>query len=349
MRSRPLRLAFWLGGFVLYVTLCWQLADRQAHSELERVDGRLVLWWGAGLLPLLLLPGRWASRFGIRMAAVRVVWLNVGAVVLALLMPEASRFVLLCVPFIGIAFAATRLQPIDVAISAFVTWLAYGLVLLLLWRGGVINLPNELLAYVLFSLALAAMVSLGVEIARIRQQLLSQRQGLQLNLEAMRVAVFQDALTGVFNRRFVMEVLAREIAYVDREQTPLAVCYCDLDHFKAVNDQFGHAGGDRALADFADLAVSVVRSADYVARLGGEEFLLVLVGASAERARHVAQRLCARTRQLRTVCDLGTITFTVSCGVTGYRRGEGLGALLERADQALYQAKRGGRDQVVVV
>jgi diguanylate cyclase (GGDEF)-like protein len=74
-----------------------------------------------------------------------------------------------------------------------------------------------------------------------------------------------------------------------------------------------------------------------------------LVGASAERARNVAQRLCARTRELRTQSELGLVQFTVSCGVTGYKRGEGLSALLERADQALYRAKRDGRDQVVLV
>ena len=277
----------------------------------------------------------------------RVIWLNIGAIALALLTPGPSRFLLLCVPFIGIAFASTRLSPLEVLVSAVAGWLTYLVVLVTLIHGTDLDVQIELIAFVLFSLSLAAMVASGVEIADLQRRMVWQRQGLQQNLEHMRTAVFQDELTGVFNRRFVMEVLAREIAYVDRERTSLAVCYCDLDHFKAVNDKFGHAGGDLALQNFAQLAGSLVRSADYVARMGGEEFLLVLVGANAERARNVAQRLCVRTRALHTPSDLGSVQFTVSCGVTAYRRGEGLQALLSRADQALYKAKHGGRDQVV--
>ncbi len=104
-----------------------------------------------------------------------------------------------------------------------------------------------------------------------------------------------------------------------------------------------------ALKAFATLALSLVRTVDYVARFGGEEFLLVLVGANAERARNIAERLCAGTRELQDFVGSESIHFTVSCGVTQYRSGEGVHALLERADAALYSAKRGGRDRVVVV
>ncbi len=348
MQSRSVRLSIWLLGFLLFITLSWQLVELQTETGRTRVDQTLLLFWAGGLLVLVLFPPDAVLHLGLRLASLRVIWLNVGAVALALLTPGASRYLLLCVPFIGIAFASTRLSPMEVLVSALAAWLTYGIVLTALIIETHIDVPVELIAFALFSLSLAGMVTSGVEIADLHRQLIWQRQGLKQNLERMRAAAFQDELTGVFNRRFVMEVLSREIAYVDRERTSLAVCFCDLDHFKAVNDQFGHAGGDRALQDFAKLAGSLVRSADYVARLGGEEFLLVLVGASAERARNVAQRLCVRTRELRTRSDLGIVQFTVSCGVTGYRRGEGLAALLERADQALYQAKHGGRDQVVM-
>ena len=348
MQSRLVRLSVWLIGFLLYIGLCWQLVELQTEVGHARVDQTLLLLWAGGLLALVLFPPDAVSHLGLRLASLRVVWLNVGAVALALLTPGPSRFLLLSVPFIGIAFASTRLSPLEVVVSALAGWLTYVIVLVALIQGTDVDVQMELIAFGLFSLSLAAMVASGVEIAALHRQLVWQRQGLQQNLERMRTAVFQDELTGVFNRRFVMEVLAREIAYVDRERTSLAVCYCDLDHFKSVNDQFGHAGGDLALQNFAQLAGSLVRSADYVARLGGEEFLLVLVGANAERARNVAQRLCVRTRALHTPSDLGSVQFTVSCGVTAYRRGEGLTALLARADQALYQAKHGGRDQVVM-
>ena len=121
-----------------------------------------------------------------------------------------------------------------------------------------------------------------------------------------------------------------------------------LDHFKLVNDRYGHSVGDQVLKQFADLAGTVVRSMDYVARLGGEEFLLVLVGADERIAMQVAKRLGNGTRVMRIAGSERDFNITVSIGIAKYRLQESISELLDRADQALYEAKRTGRDRAVV-
>lgn len=347
MQSRRTRVTIWLAGFVVYLTLLCILVERgDTRAEIDAGLWLLSIW-GAVLLILVLLPPDPIATYGVRLAVVRAVWLCVGAIVLALLLPGPARFLLLTVPFVGIAFASTRLPAHEVLLVVLLTWLGYVVAEGWLVYRGIAALEESVLIAGVFSLSLAAMLSSGLEIAGLHQMLNQQRLGMQQNLDRLQMAALQDELTGVYNRRFVMEVLARELAYADRENQPLAVCYCDLDHFKALNDRHGHARGDLALREFAMLAISVVRSVDYVARIGGEEFLLVLVGVDAARARVVAERLCTGTRLLGDGQGHASTRFTVSCGVTQYVAREGVQSLLERADSALYAAKRGGRDRVV--
>ena len=157
----------------------------------------------------------------------------------------------------------------------------------------------------------------------------------------------------MYNRRYIMEVLSQQKALADRGHVGFALCYCDLDNFKLVNDRFGHARGDEVLKQFAEIAQSVVRTMDYVARLGGEEFILVLVGADHKEALNVASRLAQRCRDIVLGPDAGsdsdgTMHFSVSTGIASYRVEERIEDVIQRADSALYRAKNGGRDQIVV-
>jgi diguanylate cyclase (GGDEF)-like protein len=144
-----------------------------------------------------------------------------------------------------------------------------------------------------------------------------------------------------------MDVLGRQKALADRGHLSFTLCYCDLDHFKRINDRYGHQTGDRVLREFAGVAASVVRSVDFVARLGGEEFLLVLVGADEARAERVAERLCGRTRALAMIPEDPDYRQTVSVGLAAFRPEERIEDVIRRADRALYSAKSQGRDQIV--
>ncbi len=182
-----------------------------------------------------------------------------------------------------------------------------------------------------FSEAFNGMVE---QLARLQQQLRDQ---------AMR-----DALTGVFNRRFLMEILPRETAIAFREQRPLAFLLLDVDHFKNVNDRFGHQAGDQVLARLGRFLTGHLRTGDLAFRYGGEEFLVLLHGPAASEALRIGDRLRLGFEAEEITGEWGTLNATFSMGVAllpdDARTAE---EALRKADEALYRAKALGRNRVV--
>lgn len=153
-----------------------------------------------------------------------------------------------------------------------------------------------------------------------------------------------DDLTGVANRRRLMERLEEEISLSNRHGTPLSLMMLDLDHFKLINDTWGHLQGDHVLSNLATLCRQWLREEDLVARLGGEEFVLLIPLTPLTRCRALAERLCQRIAEHDF--GIGTGAITVSIGLAEYRQGDSRDALIARADRQLYVAKRHGRNRV---
>ena len=154
-----------------------------------------------------------------------------------------------------------------------------------------------------------------------------------------------DALTGLHNRRFFHETLAREVARAQRYQRRLSLIVFDLDDFKAINDRVGHLAGDAVLAEAAERLLSVVRTADIACRVGGDEFGVVLPESSIEEAELLAGRI-ARAINSRPITPAGTVN--LSAGVAELRPADRPTDLFERADEALYRAKELGKAQTHV-
>lgn len=152
----------------------------------------------------------------------------------------------------------------------------------------------------------------------------------------------RDSLTNVFNRRAWNEAAERLLSASGGR--PLALLFLDLDHFKLLNDQQGHAAGDRALVAVADALRTELRPSDLLGRYGGEEFIAMLDGIALEQAMQVATRLCRRIHRLEIPVDGSGLMLSVSIGVAIHMHDERLDALVERADQAMYQAKLDGRN-----
>ncbi|MDO6414751.1 diguanylate cyclase [Sphingomonas sp. BIUV-7] len=163
---------------------------------------------------------------------------------------------------------------------------------------------------------------------------------------AARVASETDSLTGLANRRQLLIVLERARELAGEKRQALAVAILDIDHFKRVNDTYGHVVGDRVLQRVAQAAMSALRGTDMIGRFGGEEFIIVLPNASLDVAETIADRVRAAIAAdaIDSFGDWPTVT--ASLGVAGWQPGETLTGLLQRADEALYDAKRGGRNMV---
>ena len=169
-------------------------------------------------------------------------------------------------------------------------------------------------------------------------------QGLQRALEQLEQAASTDRLTGAWNRRRFEEAVLPEIALVHRRREPLSLIMFDLDHFKRVNDTFGHGAGDMVLVETAQLVRLHLRASDSLVRWGGEEFLVMAPATRMDGALALAEKLRAALAAF-TFPEVGRVT--MSLGVAEYSLGEGLAAWIERADKALYVAKSEGRNRVV--
>ncbi len=190
-------------------------------------------------------------------------------------------------------------------------------------------------------------------LARVRTQIRRKRyqDRLRANYEQSLSMALTDSLTGVFNRRYVSAHLPRLLDRAIDNHKPVSVLMFDIDHFKVVNDSYGHDVGDEVLKEVATRASRNLRTFDLVARLGGEEFIVILPDTDGEGAQAVAERLRQRIGDtpFRVSAPVGEIAVTVSVGVSiGGRLGDTAEAVVKRADEALYDAKRQGRNCVVL-
>ena len=182
----------------------------------------------------------------------------------------------------------------------------------------------------------------GRRVIELQGQLIEARETLRL--EAMR-----DALTGLLNRRALLERMQEELARAERRSTPVTSLMIDIDHFKRINDAFGRAVGDEVLREVGRRLRVVVRNYDVVGRLGGEEFLVLAPDCDVDRGLLMARRVTAALGQTPIATRAGAIALTVSIGVASTRQEPGRPEEIVRAsDSALYRAKRAGRDRIEI-
>jgi two-component system cell cycle response regulator len=196
---------------------------------------------------------------------------------------------------------------------------------------------------------LDARIFAALRVKSTKHELERRNSELQSMLHHVETLAITDPLTGLFNRRRFDDVLKREFAITKRYSTPLSCLMVDVDHFKRINDLYGHDAGDRVLCGVANRVAARLREVDTPARFGGEEFAVLLPQTPKQGALVVAERIAAVVRREHFEFADGSASVTVSVGVADSRdvTGSGPDALVKAADTALYQAKSRGRDQVV--
>lgn len=269
----------------------------------------------------------------------------------AVLFGGELRILLLVGTVFGVLYGALHLNRDGVRAVTLTTLLTYAVAVTLYSQlsvfDGLLRPGFEWVsALALITLTLSGLL-VANEVVRLRERAQRRNGRLSDALQRVEELALRDELTGLYNRRHLLDFVQRQLASVDRGGASFTLCYCDLDFFKQVNDLFGHKCGDDLLRAFAREALHCVRAHDLVARLGGEEFVLVLVDADLDEASNIVERLRRLTANLPVHHTQPDYRVTLSVGVTANLASDSVDSLLRRSDRALYQAKEAGRDCMV--
>jgi diguanylate cyclase (GGDEF)-like protein len=251
---------------------------------------------------------------------------------------------------VTLMFGVLRLRTRRLVLLAMLALAAHGSMLLLLRAGDPgLDLTPSYVHFAILALVLPWFAVMGGYVNALRRRLSDSNRELKAAFDRIEQIAVRDELTGLFNRRLLAEVMARESSRARRLARTYSVCLCDIDHFKSVNDSFGHAAGDAVLRHFALVAGGNLREVDVLGRYGGEEFLLVLPDTGRVGAAAVAERLRSNVEAAGFPGIPAQRRITVTVGVVTSRPGEDMEDLLARADGALYQGKAAGRNRVVAL
>lgn len=171
-------------------------------------------------------------------------------------------------------------------------------------------------------------------------------KGLEKTIRQKHMEAVTDPLTGLFNRAAYVQALEKACMKWQNDKTPSTMLVWDIDHFKMINDRYGHAAGDKVLQSVAKKLEVGVRQGDILARFGGEEFVMLLTDKSLEEGLHLAERIRALISETEFTYKKQALHVTISCGVATFLSEDTPTTIFERADKALYKAKRNGRDRV---
>ena len=166
----------------------------------------------------------------------------------------------------------------------------------------------------------------------------------------MRTKTLFDGLTGLHNKRWITEILPRQVKRAQQEKSSLSACMIDIDYFKKLNDSFGHLAGDYVLSQIAICFRNYLRPTDFSSRYGGEEFLLIFLDMNSPEALTAAERIRKKVSELKLVTPskVELPKITISLGVTQLKQHEDTREFLKRADKALYKAKEEGRNRTMI-
>lgn len=243
--------------------------------------------------------------------------------------------------FVVLVFGVFRLRFLQFLFIAVFALANYALVIYLLYKNhpAEVRLKVELTNILFLATVLPWFSLVGSYITKLRTTVAKA-------LETIEKLAVTDELTQVYNRRRLLEILKEQKAFCDRGNKMFSICIFDLDHFKSVNDTFGHEKGDIVLRTVAQEVHKNLRDIDHIARYGGEEFILILTNSGSREAMICAKRIRDMARELTFDKLPSDYRITISVGVTKYQPSEPIQDAINRADTALYRAKANGRDRV---
>ncbi|WP_177203526.1 GGDEF domain-containing protein [Marinospirillum celere] len=334
---------------ILVLMVAWYLGY-VFWSPIELIAFLLIVSVGHLLFPWIIFSGRNLRYSDPSLTSSQLGWhLAIGTYVMYAA-PEIRSLLVINLLLIML-FAVFRFHPRRLPVIALILVVAYGLAVFAQVTFSPIDIhwPHETLTALVFLLAVTGICLLGGEIGGLRMALKNRNAHLALAMQRIEELAVTDELTGLYNRRHLMRILKRQKGLSDRGGYEFSIGFVDLDFFKQVNDRFGHGVGDQVLAKVASEIRHSLRDVDYVARIGGEEFVIVLAQTAELEALRIAERLRADIERL--IIEVGedhpTVKLTTSVGIAQYAPEESLENVMARADQALYAAKECGRNCII--
>ncbi len=261
-----------------------------------------------------------------------------------------ARSILFAVYVLILLFGIFRLNTRQfLGVSAFILGTyAVDIFLLHAFRPQDIDLNAEIFQWCALAVVLISVSFIGGNISALRHELSRSKKKLKKSLEIIQDMAIHDDLTGFYNRRHLMEMIESEKNRSIRTGAVFSLAMLDIDHFKKINDTYGHQIGDKVLIAFSAVIRSILRKTDFCGRYGGEEFLVVLTDTDLKAAKVFAERIRSTVEE-NYFAELGEKSkVTVSIGLAESRKSENIEKTISRADEAMYKAKRNGRNRVEV-
>lgn len=311
-------------------------------------------FWRLALMALMLVAGFYAcfrSGLNLRMSdpSLTTPMLVAAGLVISIVQADAgeARSVLMLLYPVVFMFGVFRLRRRALVVVALLFSVFYAVAIgASVWSYHLaLDLRHEMFRVVFLTAVLVWFAYIGGNFSEMRQELSRANDELRIAFEKVETLANLDALTGAYSRRYLMAQLEREGNRAERGST-LSIGMMDLDHFKSVNDTYGHACGDEVLKGFCATAQGALREIDILGRYGGEEFVVVFPQTSGASAALVAERIRKLVEQSMVPCLRGEKRVTVSIGVAEHRSPDSVQRTLERADAAMFKAKSTGRNRV---
>ncbi len=324
------------------------------YNDLFSIDKKMFIsilvffWAGVFIYSIIIRSGLNKRCSDPSLTIPQMVWGTFFLLTITYLLNEWRSLILMAY-FGMLSFGFFKLKFREFLSVALLAILGYGIIILYIYiyQPERISIKLELAQLLAFSCTISVMLYTGSAIHRLRDRTKKQYEALQEALEINKKLATTDDLTGLFNRRYFMEKLSQQKALSERDDSDFVICFCDLDHFKHINDTFGHQCGDVVLQKFSQILLASIREIDYAARFGGEEFVCLLVNTDIENAKKVTERIRDSLENYNFSDIAPQLYATVSIGISNFKQFNTLQETLVSADHRMYRAKHLGRNKVV--
>jgi diguanylate cyclase (GGDEF)-like protein len=318
------------------------------NTDIHLMDINLVFWAGLLFITFIIRSGINQKLPDPSMTMTQMIWSSLYILALIYLLNQWRSIALM--PYFAIlSFGYFRLNFVEFLAVTVFSVLGYFSVIIYIYINEPlrIHFDKELVQMLGFAMTCMVMVYTGSAVNKLRVGFRERNEQLAEALRLNTRLATTDDLTGLYTRRYLMNMLANQKALSEREDTDFVILFADLDHFKHINDSFGHYIGDVVLKDFADIIRMSIREIDYGSRFGGEEFVVLLVNTDIEQAKKVAERIRYGIEHFNFSDVAPGLNVTVSIGVASYKQFKSIQETLMTADNRMYKAKEQGRNRIV--